>query len=108
MVTRDGRVPLISIHGVNCDQHLAALLMESAAAPRPMFGIIDESALQRIGLHVAELFEFLLATPNMEVVEALLPKLRQAEFHQPSELERKSARLKFEACGTHMNLRREI
>jgi len=80
--------PLISIHGVNSDQHFSALLIEGVAAPRPMFGIIDESALRRIGLHVAELFDFLLATPNMEVVEALLPKLRQAGICQPSELER--------------------
>jgi len=45
-----------------------------------MLGIIDQSALERIRVHVAELLDFLLTTPNVEVIEALLPELRQARF----------------------------
>ncbi len=66
----------LSFHGVDWNEHLSALLIERATAPGPVLGIIHEPPLYRIGVHVAELLDFLLAAPDIEVIEALLPELR--------------------------------
>ena len=69
--------PLISIHWIDIDQHFSALLIERVAAPGPVLGIIHESTLQRIRVHVAELLDFLFPAPDIEVIETLLPELWQ-------------------------------
>ena len=40
-----------------------------------MAGIGDQSLPERIGVHVGELLDFLLATPYVEIVETFLPEL---------------------------------
>ena len=51
--------------------------MEGKAAPRPVFGMIDPFPFQRIQVHVAELFDSLLQTPHIEILETALPEARE-------------------------------
>ena len=64
-----------SLIRIDLDEHFSATLIESVAAPRPVLGIIHEPALQGIGVHVAELLDFLLPAPDIEVIETLLTEL---------------------------------
>jgi hypothetical protein len=69
--------PNASFHRIDGDQNLSAPLIECVAAPRPVARIIDQAALYGIGVHISELLDSLLAAPNIEVIETLLPELRQ-------------------------------
>ena len=45
----------------------------SKAAPAPLFRRLHQSALYRIAMHVAQLFDSLVLRPNVEIIEARLP-----------------------------------
>jgi hypothetical protein len=52
-------------------------LSRRKAAPGPILRVIDQFSLQRIHVHVVELFHSLFQTPHVEVVKAALPETRQ-------------------------------
>jgi len=62
---------------VSADPSLLEIRVKRKAASGPVFGVIDQSPLERIHMHVVQLFNSLLQTPNMEIVEAALPEARQ-------------------------------
>jgi hypothetical protein len=66
-----------SIDRVNLDQTTLEFRVEGKTAPRPVLRVGNQAALQRIHVHVLELFDFLLQTPHVEIIEAALPKARQ-------------------------------
>jgi hypothetical protein len=51
--------------------------VEGKTAPRPVFRVNDQFSFQRIHVHVVKFLDSLLQTPNIEIVEAALPKARQ-------------------------------
>ena len=69
-----------SSDGVDANQPMFVLGIEQKTTPESVLGMSDELAVQRIHMHVLELFNFLLQAPNIEVVEAALPKSRQRIF----------------------------
>jgi hypothetical protein len=49
--------------------------IERVAAPRPILGLNDEAAFHGSEVHVAELLDLFLVTPDIEIVKAALPEL---------------------------------
>jgi hypothetical protein len=58
---------------VDADQACLAVLVMAKAAPRPLFRLLDQSALDRIEMHVAQLLNALVLGIDIEIVEARLP-----------------------------------
>ena len=66
-----------SADGVDADQSVFGIRVERKATPGPNLRVIGQSSLQRVHVHVVELFDSLFQTPNIEIVEAALPEARQ-------------------------------
>jgi hypothetical protein len=58
-------------------ESLSAVCVEGVTAPRPIPGMVDETASYWIQVHVTEFLDFLLVTPNIEIIESPLPELRE-------------------------------
>ncbi len=65
---------LDSVDGVNPDQSMLQIRVERKAAPGPILRVIDQFSLQRIHVHVVELFNPLLEAPHVKVIKSPLPK----------------------------------
>jgi hypothetical protein len=66
-----------SIDRVNLDQTMLEIRVAGKTAPGPVLRVGDQATFQGIHVHVLELFDFLLQTPHVEVVEAALPEARR-------------------------------
>ena len=68
-------VPIVgvSVDGINPDQSVLEIRVEGKAAPGPVLWMIDQFSFQRIHVHVVKLFDPLLQTPHVEIIEAALP-----------------------------------
>jgi len=65
------------VDGVNPDQSALQVGVEGKTTPRPVLRMIDQFSFQRIHVHVVKLFDSLLQTPHIEIVEAPLPRARR-------------------------------
>ena len=61
-------------HWVDVNQRFPLPAVKREAAPGPIVRVMDETALDRIEVHVAEFFPPLFFAPDFEVVEAALPE----------------------------------
>jgi hypothetical protein len=64
----------ISIDGINADQAVFEIRVQGKSTPGPILGMSGQFSLQRIHVHVMDLFEFLFQTPHVEIIEAALPE----------------------------------
>jgi hypothetical protein len=62
--------PFLIVHS---HQTTLAAPVSAKAAPLPLVGLDHQSALDRVAMHIAQLFDALALAPHVEVVEALLP-----------------------------------
>jgi hypothetical protein len=68
---------LASAQGINANQAQFFLRIEGETTPRPVPGMSDKVSLHGIHVHVVELFDEFGLTPDVEIVEAVLPEPRQ-------------------------------
>jgi hypothetical protein len=90
-----GAFNLILMDGINawdqCGPYRFPSSRRTRNAPRPIFGMRRESALHRIQVHVAQLLDELLLTPEVEIVEPGLPDLRQGVVRPVEAKKRRAA-----------------
>jgi len=65
---------LRSIHRIDANQSALIVGVEGEAAQGPILGMPHQAFLHWIGVHVVEFFFLLGMTPDIEIVEAPLPK----------------------------------
>ena len=69
---------LDSAQGVDANQAQFFLRIKRETTPRPVPGMSDEVSLHWIHVHVVELLDEFSLTPDVEIVEAVLPEPRQS------------------------------
>jgi hypothetical protein len=71
---------LYSVDGVDLSQTMFLFGVETQTTPRPILRMNDEFSVQGMHVHVLKLFDFLLESPHVEVVEPALPETGQRIF----------------------------
>jgi hypothetical protein len=60
---------------IDADGPWFAILIKSETAPKPLLRLGNQSALDRISMHVAQLFDALAFRPDVEIIESPLPNV---------------------------------
>ena len=68
---------LASTHWIDANQSRFLSRVKRETTPGPIFGVCDQFPFYRIHVHVKELLDEFRLTPDIEIVKARLPELRQ-------------------------------